>query len=209
MTAARLIDISLTGAGVLTEAPLSPARSYCLVLEDEESRVERMGRVVWKNANDPVPANDGRRSFRVGVAFEDASIDAVSELLEFIQRHQVGEREEVESDSVSSSNALRNATRYRLNGVSSLRIRVEHGYQVHNLSLSGMLIESRVPLRQDMKVALTLDLPEGEVRTVGRVVNARAVEVDGSTMHRAGIEFLEMTGSERAILDAFLARHLN
>lgn len=210
VTAARLVDISLTGAGVVTEAPLSSSRSYCIVLEDGESRVERTGRVVWKDAAGPAPEEGRRRPYRVGVAFEDGSIEAVSELLEFIQRHQAAEGDaESSDDSVSWSATRRHATRYRLSDVSSLRIQVEHSYQIHNLSLSGMLIESGVPLRPGMRVALTLDLPDGEVRTVGRVVNARNVAVNGRTLHRAGIEFVEMSGSERAMLDSFLARHLN
>ncbi|HVS62734.1 MAG TPA: PilZ domain-containing protein [Thermoanaerobaculia bacterium] len=207
------MDISLTGAGVVTQTPLSSSRSYSIVLEDAESRVERTGRVVWKSPSGPEGAG-GRRSYRVGVAFEDAPISAVSDLLEFIQRHQDADAGRADGDDRSRDDSVswsttRNATRYRLRGVNALRIQVEHEYQVRNLSLSGMLIESRVPLRPEMKIALTLDLPEGEVRTVGRVVTARAVEEGGKTLHRAGIEFLEMSRSERALLDAFLARYLS
>jgi hypothetical protein len=72
-----------------------------------------------------------------------------------------------------------------------------------------MLIETRVPLRSDMRVALLLELPDGEVRTVGRVVTVGQFSGDRPAPYWAGVEFVEMKGADRARLEAFLQRHLN
>ncbi|HVS14044.1 MAG TPA: PilZ domain-containing protein [Thermoanaerobaculia bacterium] len=205
MTTARLIDLSLGGAGVLTEAPLSAARSYLLVFDDGNERFEREARVVWNRP--AVVGDEARRSYRVGVAFEDGSIDAIAELLEFINRHEGADETGPFAPAAEDWTATRTATRYQLRDVQSLRILADHAYDIRNLSLSGMLIETRVPLRPEMRVALVLELPDGEVRTVARVVTVTPRSADRAAPYRAGVEFVELDDADRDRLEAFLQRH--
>jgi c-di-GMP-binding flagellar brake protein YcgR len=207
MTTARLVDLSLGGAGVVTETPLSAARSYVLVFDDGSSRVERVARVVWNRVAEQ--SEGGKRTYRIGVAFDDASIGAVSELLEFIQRHEPADETGTFQPGSETWTVTRTATRYRLRDVTSLRVQAEHAYEIRNLSLSGMLIETRVPLRPGMRVALVLELPDGEVRTVGRVVTATRSPAGNGAPFRAGVEFVELDELDRSRLEAFLQRHLN
>jgi hypothetical protein len=209
---ARLCDVSLSGVGFESEGRLAPARTYRLRVATGDGEVlDRQGRLVWSHLYATQRASDGevRPIYRAGLLFDDRSVSATSELFDFIQRHvesENGEPEPIPDDRFGG--AERDATRYHLERVEELQLETEYEFLVRALSLSGMLIQTELPLERRAQVDLVLELPDGELLGSGRVVSTeRTIEGDRQRHHIA-VEFLELDAVERERLERYLQRFL-
>jgi hypothetical protein len=70
-----------------------------------------------------------------------------------------------------------------------------------NVSSTGILLETHVQVPSEHKIALTLGLEDNLVEIKGKAVYSRAGQED---MYETGIEFMECSENQQAILTAFI-----
>lgn len=70
-----------------------------------------------------------------------------------------------------------------------------------NVSRSGILLETHVPVEKGLLVALTLGLEDTLVDIRGRSVYSKAA---ASSMFETGIEFIDMDDNQQTILSQFI-----
>jgi hypothetical protein len=208
---ARLCDVSLSGVGFESEGRLAPARTYRLRVATGDGQVlDRQGRLVWSHLYTTKRAGDGevRPIYRAGLLFDDRSVGATSELYDFIQRYAGAENGGPEQIPEDRFGIDRDATRYHLERVEELHVETDYEFLVRTLSLSGMLIETELPLERRAPVELFLELPEGELRGRGRVVSTERTLEGDRHRHEIAVEFLELEDDERDRLERYLQRLL-
>jgi c-di-GMP-binding flagellar brake protein YcgR len=208
---ARLCDVSLSGIGFESEGRLAPARNYRLRLSTADGEViDRQGRLVWSHLSSTRRDPDGevRPVYRAGLLFDDRSVSATSELFDFIQRHTDAEDDLTDSSQADRLGPEREATRYHLERVEELVLETEYEFLVRTLSLSGMLIETELPLEKRAQLSLILELPEGELRGRGRVVSSERTFQGDRHRHAIAVEFLELAPGDRERLERYLQRLL-
>ena len=209
---ARLCDVSLSGVGFESEGRLAPARNYRLRLSTGNGELlDRQGRLVWSHLYATRRDADGevRPIYRAGLLFDDRSVGATSELYDFILRHAEetngSDEHELPDDRFGCE---REATRYQLERVEELELETDYEFLVRALSLSGMLIETELPLEKRAQVELYLELPEGELRGRGRVVSTERTLEGDRHRHAIAVEFVELAPADRERLERFLQRRL-
>jgi hypothetical protein len=209
---ARLCDVSLSGVGFESEGRLAPARNYRLRLYTGGGEVlDRQGRLVWSHLYATRRSADGevRPIYRAGLLFEDRSVSATSELYDFLQRH-ADQRNDGEEHALPDERfgIEREATRYHLERIEELQLETDYEFLVRTLSLSGMLIETELPLDRNAQIDLVLELPEGELRGRGRVVSTERTVEGARQRHAIAIEFLALEAGHRERLERYLQRLL-
>ena len=102
----------------------------------------------------------------------------------------------------------REATRYQLERVEELRLETDYEFLVRTLSLSGMLIETDLPLELHSRIELVLELPEGDLRGHGRVVSTERTFGGDRHRHAIAVEFLELPADDRELLERYLQKLL-
>jgi hypothetical protein len=210
---ARLCDVSLSGVGFESEGRLAPARIYRLQLATGDGEVlDRHGRLVWSHLYATKRSGDGevRPIYRAGLLFDDRSVGATSELYDFIQRHANGSNGDGAEHELPDERfgIEREATRYHLERVEELQLETDYEFLVRTLSLSGMLIQTELPLERGAQVELVLELPEGELRGRGRVVATERSFEGERHRHAIAIEFLQLQPGDRDRLERYLQRLL-
>jgi c-di-GMP-binding flagellar brake protein YcgR len=211
---ARLCDVSLSGIGFESEGRLAPARTYRLRLSTADGEVvDRQGRLVWSHLSATRRGPDGevRPVYRAGLLFDDRSVSATSELYDFIQRHSDagnGAGRNPEPLPAERFGVEREATRYQIEKIEELVLETEYEFLVRTLSLSGMLIETELPLEKRAQLNLVLELPEGELRGRVRVVSTERTIEEGRHRHAIAVEFLELSPADRERLERYLQRLL-
>ena len=220
---ARLVDISLSGAGFETRVQLNGETHYRLVLGDPSSQVvERVGRLIWNRMAETNRTKNGEQGavYRSGLHFEDSSPQSSSELLAYIERCGALEREiaadhkdrEVPVASYDFEDHLareRTATRYDLTNDEPLYLEAEYAFVVRSLSLGGVLIETVVSAEVGQTVSIDLDLPGETLRLDGRVVSVARRQGRTRPHFRMALEFVDLDKSHLLSLRRFLDRHLN
>ena len=221
---AKLVDISLSGAGFETRVQLNSETHYRLVLGRPQSQViERVGRLVWNRMSETNRSSDeGERAavYRSGLHFEDSTPQTSSELLAFIESSGALERaisadyknREAPVASYDFEDQLaseRTATRYDLAHEEPLFLEAEYAFVVKSLSLGGVLIETVVASDVGQEVTLDLDLPRETVRLTGRVISVERQQGHTRPHFRMALEFVDVDEARRVALSRYLDRHLN
>ncbi len=220
---AKLVDISLSGAGFETHVQLNGETHYRLVLGNPQSQmIQRVGRLVWNRMAETsrMSGNEEFAVYRSGLHFEDSTPQTSSELLAFIERTGALERE-ISADYKNREQPVasydfeeqlaseRTATRYDLSQDEPLHLEAEYAFVVKSLSLSGVLIETVVASDVGQEVTLDLDLPRETVRLTGRVVSVERQQGRTRPHFRTALEFVDVGDTDRVALSRFLDRHLN
>jgi len=77
---------------------------------------------------------------------------------------------------------------------------------VCNISRGGLFIASNSPLPLNAEVSLVLRLPDRSIRATGRVIwNYDIAKGSSHIVPGSGIRFVDMSASDRALLEGYLA----
>ena len=98
----------------------------------------------------------------------------------------------------------RKHTRVRLDGRMGGRACVLADFQLVAISESGAELEMEVPLAQDSRCDITLNLHHVAVDLKGRVINVQPP--DKSALWHVGISFEDVNDLDRGLLEQFLER---
>lgn len=197
---AQVLNMSLSGLAVRTTTQLHVGRSYNFSLGREADTVEVSGRVVWcrLSGTERQPSGDVMPVYKAGIAFDDVLSQKAGQLLEFMEKN------------VLLDLRRRIFGRFRAAEDEAVVVESKVEFQVRQISLSGMLIETVVAPQLEDVLAMEIRLDGGRLSASGRIVNIReapAAEGD-SPRHLVGVEFRNATLEQRQILARFIREEL-
>jgi len=188
-----VLNISISGVALKANRRLEIGREYTLKLEYKEKTVSVNGIVVWSVLSELAngPHTERHPVYKAGMRFTDIISDKMSRLLEFIESHKLSQDERLNIRFV-----IKTPDKALLDG--------PHDYNVRNISISGMLIETDMQFDVGASFPMEITLEENRaIRVLGKVVSC--LEVNRALKHYAiGIEFLDMSNDEKKRLKEFV-----
>lgn len=201
-TEIELLDVSMTGACVVTKKSLKLGDQQLLRLHNKATGLTLRGVVVWvmlsgsvKNAREEVVP-----VYRAGVTFKNVSSDNLVKLKDFMRTFGIPDGEKV-SDEYPPT-----ALRFRIKTTENAVLYYHRTSPVKKISLGGMLVEGYNGIKLEWRAPMALFLPNetAPLKFRGRV--ASCIEIPGrrSKHYDIGVEFLEMPEHDRLRLSEFL-----
>ncbi len=201
-TGARVLNLSLDGMSIETNSPLKIGREYSLRLDEGSHHMPLKGTVVWCTL--VKTARDGRGEiqpvFRAGVHFADIMSSKANELRSFIHKNAV----------LSLENRL--FGRFRIEAERPADLSLEAEFTVHQISLSGMLVETKVAPPVDTQCQLVVEVGSVKFEAAARIVRVERQDAGGETIAGpafVGIEFTELSKESTLTLESFIQTELH
>ncbi|MEK6691776.1 MAG: PilZ domain-containing protein [Nitrospirota bacterium] len=198
-TDVNLLTISLGGASISLHKKLNIGSEYTLKVEYKDKVFSLKGVVVWEKLVDSEKDEKGETIpiYEVGLEFKDVLAEKGDELIDFIEAITVIE---------TIKPRLRGTRVKIIKPVSSSIPDYYTSYNVINLSLGGMLIETDHAMKVDSKFQMEVIFPEnkGLVECRGRVAFCSEIANKIPKSYNTGIEFVEMSKEGRSRLKEFI-----
>lgn len=191
---ARIRNLSLTGMSLETADHLEVGKSYAMKLVYEEGEMRLSGMVVRSRllGTRRLPNGDSQPVYEAGIRFDDVLNERATQLHDLL------------SASAQVSPDRRVTGRFEVGLPESVRLDGDHQFEVRKISATGMLIETGPAPRLGSVVEVSVPLTDGEeLHAAARVAHIEPVA--GSDRHQLGVEFRDLTPSDRARLDSFIA----
>lgn len=192
----EVLNISIDGAAIETSKRLDLNREYTLRIKYKDAILNLKGRVVWsilgyrenKGSNEIIPI------YRAGIRFTDILSEKANMLLKFIDENKVKTFE-------------KRLAGMRFNIATSENVKIDYPckYDVEKISLSGMLIKTEYRLDLNSRFNMQIFLNGETLNITGRIVNCNEIKSESGIRYEVGIEFIEMSDSDRKQLSDFLA----
>ena len=201
-TGARVLNLSLDGMSLETNSPLKIGREYSLRLDEGSHHMPLKGTVVWctlvKTARDE--KGDVQPVFRAGVHFADIMSGKANELRSFFHKNAI----------ISLENRL--FGRFRIEAERPADLSLEAEFTVHQIGLSGMLVETDVAPPVDTQCHLFVEIGGVKFEATARIVHAERQDANGETVAAPvflGIEFIELSDDSMLTLESFIGTELH
>jgi len=190
-----VLNISSDGAAVETTRRLELNRDYTFKVRYRDTSLDLRGRVVWailmsreqKDTGAFVPV------YRAGIKFTDALSEKANLLQNFIAENKVKVLE-----------PRLGGARFRIANSEDVKVDLPRKYEVKRVSMSGMLIETGYPLDLESQQGIELFLNEEIMHFTGRIAYCETIGEGEASRYDIGIEFIEMSDSDRKSLKDFL-----
>lgn len=199
-TDAKVIDMSLNGMSLEIASPLKVGREYTLKLDRDDDAIQLSGTVVWctlvRTARDE--RGDVVPVYRAGIHFEDVISGKAGKLMDFIQENAI----------VSLEKRL--FGRFRVETEQSADLGFEAEFQVIQLSLSGMLVETEIAPPVESRCRMEIEIGDMSLNAESRVVRVETVEREpkgggpSAPIFSLGVEFADLTPESTAALETFI-----
>lgn len=188
----RVLDVSLGGIAIETDAPLTLGHSYSLSLAREDRSARLHGTARWSR----LVRTDGEGAvYRSGLQFEEVLGPRAEQLLPILEE---GAAEPTLRDRLFGRLAPLEGT--------ELEIGSEHDFRVLKLSLAGMLLESDFLPRLNSELEIELPVNQRAVRTDVRVVTAQPLHQPSAALWvELGVEFLGLDEAATEHLSRYLS----
>lgn len=191
----EVINISVDGVAVETTRRLELNREYTFKVRYKDTYLALKGCVVWailiskekKDTKAFVPV------YRAGIKFTNALSEKANLLQNFI-----------EENKVKTLETRLGGVRFEIANSEDVKVDLPRKYETKRVSLSGMLIETGYPLDLDSQHGIELFLNENIMHFTGRVAYCETIGTDEASRYDIGIEFIEMSDSDRKFLKDFL-----
>lgn len=199
-TEARILNMSLTGMAVETDARLRLGRPYSLkVQHDGEAAVPLTATVMWCQLRQSRPGDSAaaRAVYVAGLEFGDVLTEKAHDVMTFLRSAAI------------VSVQTRVCGRFRARFPDTINLNTEYQFEVEKISVSGMLIVTDLVAEPGSLFETEVQLDEGVFRSHGRVANvSSAPGRKGTAAVALGVEFTGMSETDRALLVAFIGNQL-
>ncbi|RMG04558.1 MAG: PilZ domain-containing protein [Nitrospirae bacterium] len=192
---AKIINMSLEGMAIETTRRLNINSDYSVRLRHEDQHLELKGKVVWSTLSrtEKTPDGDIVPIYKAGIRFVDILDEKSRAIISFIENNRIVTLEK------------RILGRFRM-GAKSALLEYPQDYVVRKMSLSGMLIETEMPLEKEDRVDMSLKIPDsGEITIKGRVASVNKKD-ESEDFYLLGIEFIDLGQDEKNTLSEYLKK---
>ncbi len=194
----EVLNISVSGIGVRTPAPLRIGKQLKFKLGGGPTDIDLTGVVQWCHLAGRRQHEDGSSElvYEAGIAFDPGVSEQIRDTLTFLGSDPVVVPER------------RFHGRYVLDDPAPLTVEMEHDLHVRLISLSGMLAETDVSVPSETRVQLSLALDGSTFESRARV--AMTEERVESEQHfiAVGLEFIETPPEQESVLRRFIESHV-
>ena len=197
-TQVKVIDISAGGISIKANRRLNIGREYSLKLEGMKA-ISLRGSVIWSSLGESRGRSNGEvvPIYSAGLKFTNMTEEKTAELLSFIESNK--------KEEVPVIGGTRLHIRFRINDPKKAILNFPSSYKVKEISLGGMLIECVRGLEIESRIPMELYIQAANpVEFVGRVASCEVIVRDGQKQYDIGIEFIELTGKDKAMVASFL-----
>lgn len=189
-----ILNISISGVALKARRRLEIGREYTVKLEYKERTVSVNGVVVWSVLSELTDGPHAEKVpvYKAGMRFTDVMSENMSRLLEFIDCHKLSQDERLN-------------IRFTIKAPEKAILDGPHNYDVKNMSISGMLIETDMQFDVGARYPMEISL-EGNrtIKVLGRVVSCLEVNDRAPKHYAIGIEFVEMSDEDKKQLKEFV-----
>jgi hypothetical protein len=186
-------EISVDGASLKADMRVDIGSEYRLQLTDENGVISVKGIIERSSISGPRTDSEGNMVliYAAGMKFTNVSSDEIAKLEHFIKSYEKDKEHGI---------------------VGSLKVQIETpegtatdlfpDYKVKKLGFGGMLIGSELDLKTEDRFPMQMFLPDGRrIKFLGRVTSCLPTN---ETQYDIGIEFVEMSGSDKNLLYDFI-----
>ena len=201
---ARVLNISMGGLAVRTQTQLAIGRGYRFRLGREGDAVQLSGSVRWCRLAGTERREDGDivPVYEAGISFDDVLSGKAEQLLLFMEQNIIVDLKR------------RISGRFQVERDNPVELESHSGFEVRQISLSGMMIESDVAVPPDTRLDLEMGLGQARFTTTARSIYLSEIELDESDeepetpRYRMGLEFTHTTAAMRSVLETFIRTEL-
>ena len=198
---AKILNMSLTGMAVETDAQMKVGRTYSLTLKHgQEHTVRLAGSVVWCHLRGlrKSEAGDTRTVYEAGICFQEALTDQAAELARMLGATAVIAVEK------------RISGRFKVNVAEPVSVRSDYHFVVKTISTVGLLVETEASPPLGTVIEVEVNMNGHTFRSRGRVAHLRELSsADGTRASQLGVEFVDTSEAERRAVEEFIGRHLH
>ena len=189
----KILNMSLEGMAIETNKMLNIDKNYSIKLYNNDKTIMIDGQVVWSRLQRTMKteAGDIVPIYRSGIKFNKIFTKRANDIADFIETNRIMTLEK------------RILGRFR---VSNDRAHIDSpmDFIVKKISLSGMLIETFLPMKLNEKYDMSLKLDEKyKINFQGRVAHVISPE-NGTKTYKVGIEFKRLNTQDRENLRKYL-----
>jgi hypothetical protein len=195
----KVLNLSLSGMAVETTQQIKLGKIYSVTLGSAQDSVDVDGVVKWCHLvkTRAGPKGEPVNVYHVGITFDGTLTDKASRLLSFMQGHVVLALQH------------RIVGRFKLKPGSPVALSTRYDFEVLKLSLSGMLVETRLQPDVDSSFDMELTILGKPFEVAGRIANVRRVGgTDVDPASQLGVQFLELDEAREKVLREFIASEL-
>lgn len=191
----HIINISIDGATIETKKRLELNREYSFKVKYKDSFLHLKGLVVWSILSQTEKRDSGEiiPIYKAGIRFTNILNEKANTLLKFIEENRI---KTYEKRLVG--------IRVKIASSEDVKIVLPCKYEVKNISLSGMLVETESPFEINVTYEMELLVNENRVNIIGKVSNCVKIVSEDFDKYDIGIEFIEMSDKDKEILKSFL-----
>jgi c-di-GMP-binding flagellar brake protein YcgR len=200
----KVLNISIDGISFSTDKCLTKGGVYVLKLETKGSILYLEGTILWSKVNKNIQKDgDVIRTYTLGMKFLHASDTQRREIEKFIKDNYLAYQKIETFTPVISS--IRIHVRFHINDPDKATIDCAEHYKVKRISQSGMLIESANLFQIEDRVPMHMRLSEEKnIAFWARIVTCQAIQNAEQQHYELGIEFIDMSQTDRTLLKAFI-----
>jgi len=201
----KINDISVGGISFTTEKRLTIGNEYALKLQGKDTQLTVKGTVMWSLLSESIADSIGNviPIFKTGIQFIDLSTDQENEIIKFIEAHKKEPEEKIDVYSLSGNRLF---VRFRLKEADKATLQEQDHYKVKNISLSGLLIESKHSLKLEDKINMQMALPDNKIISfLGRVVTCTMTKSAVPESYDIGMEFIDISEKDEKALKNFIS----
>ena len=195
----EILDISLGGAAIKIDRRLNINRDYLLKLEWKGKTLDVWG-IVVRSELIGLEARDYGESvsvYRVGVMFKDGSSKTLADFINSIEQDN--------KESVSATVDQRLNVRFQITTPCKKTLIYPAQFQVKEISLSGMLIQTEQALDIESIIPMGLSLEtDNQIMFNGRIASCLMIEDNAHVHFAIGIEFKDLTNNDGELLKTFI-----
>ena len=195
----EIMDIGLGGVALKADRRLNIGKEYMVRLGDKGRQIDVRGIIVRSELSGiEERPNRGKVSiYTAGMMFKEGQADTVADFLRSFEQNK--------NDGASATLDRRDAVRFHIITPREQILSFPAQFQVKEISLSGMRIQTEQPLEMENMIPMDLSLhADKPVNFTGRVVSCRMTEDKGQAHYDIGVEFKDLTDNDRTLLKIFI-----
>jgi PilZ domain len=194
----EIIDISLSGASLKVDKKLDLGKEYQIRLGDRDKKFDVKGLIVRSEVYGIEEKASGSKAdvYAAGMMFNGGQMDKLALFLYAIDQKK-------KMNAVAAERRLK--VRFQITTPGENVLSYPAQFKVRTISLSGMLVQTDIPLEIESRLHMGLSLrdDENQVNLIGRVVTCQIKEKGGRTYYEIGAEFMDVTEKDKVVLKAF------
>lgn len=194
-----VLNLSVAGMAVETNRQLKLGKVYSMRFGEGESVLDLDGTVKWCHLVGTQAGTGGEAMtvYHAGLAFDGTLTEKSQRLIDFMQEHVV------------LALAKRVIGRFKVKAGAAVALAARYDFEVLKLSLSGMLVKTRLLPQKDSAFDMELRIEGHPIEVAGRVAFVeRLGGTDADPESHLGIEFLDLDEPRIQALKSFIAEEL-